>query len=44
MLFLEKCIKEIIISNGLKPYLQPTMGNYNQEFLSFLSRIPFKNF
>ena len=32
--FLEKCIAENVIPNGLKLELQPTIGNHDEEFLS----------
>ena len=31
--FLEKCIQEKLISEGLKLQLEPTIGNYDYEFL-----------
>ena len=33
-LFLEKCITENVIPNGLKLDLQPTIGNHDEEFLT----------
>ena len=32
--FLEKCITENVIPNGLKLELEPTIGNHDEEFLS----------
>ena len=32
--FLEKCITENVIPNGLKLELEPTIGNHDEEFIS----------
>ena len=32
-LFLEKCITKNVIPNGLKLELEPTIGNYDEEFI-----------